>query len=129
MQGERLDGVAAQLTGLGLQAGCDIYLQGAMLTLNGANLQLQSGGVGLAPVGGKQIIPLLHTNRKKQCAFSLANHPAASANQNVTIFHIKNLESGTHKPKHSNGAKDSLIQNKTFKMSNGTHLRVMRDIS
>ena len=38
MQGERLDGIAAQLTGFGLQARRDVHLQGAMLTLDGADL-------------------------------------------------------------------------------------------
>ena len=52
MQGEGLDGVAAQLAGLGLQAGGDVHLQGAVLALDGADLQLQACGVGLATVGG-----------------------------------------------------------------------------
>lgn len=52
VQGQRLDEVLFDLAGLWLHSGSDVNLQGAVLSLNGPDLQLQPRGVGLAPVGG-----------------------------------------------------------------------------
>ena len=65
--------------------------------------------------------------------FWAADHPAASTNQNMTIFCVRNPNSGHHvffhKLKHVSEAKDWWIQKKTVKKSYGDHQLMMSLVS